>query len=155
MLKSVSKGVLRHMKMLIAAGKIFLANSKLAAAILVGATLVSFGPNAHALTYKTSGAAELFSLGNQLGTASNFDQLQVLGTQGTIDPNASTSTIKLNTLIFTAGPNAFVPANYTYSFNETVTIGGSTGTLVVPFNLSINYSDTLTIVGGTKLSILV
>ena len=65
----------------------------------------------------------------------------------------------LNELIFTAGPNAIVPANYVnqFSFTENVTIntGTSSGTAVlnVPFNLSINSSDTLTVVGGTTVSI--
>lgn len=145
------------MKMRIAASKMFLAKPKLAAVILAGATLLSFGPAAHAvpLTYSTSGAAEQFSLGNTLGIASNYDQLQILGASGTI--SSDPGTILLNTLIFTAGPNAIVPAVYNniFSFTETVTIGTGTGTLVVPFNLSINYSDTLTVVGGTTLSILV
>jgi hypothetical protein len=143
------------MRMLVAVSKLFAANPKLAATILASVTLMSFEPAANALTYSTSGAAQQFSLGDTLGTASNYDQLQILGAQGTIGPN--TSNILLNTLIFTAGPNAIVPAVYNniFSFKETVTIGTGTASLVVPFNLSINYSDTLTIVGGTKLSILV
>lgn len=143
------------MRMTIAACKMFLVNSKLAIAVLASVVFGSFGSTAHALTYSTSGSAEQFSLGNTLGIASNYDRLQVLGTQGTI--GANTRTILLNTLVFTAGPNAIAPADYNniFSFNERVTIGTGTGTLVVPFNLSINYSDTLTIVGGKTLSILV
>ena len=141
--------------MAIAAFRIFSGNSKLAVAILASVALCSFGSAARALTYSTSGSAEQFSLGNALGIASNYDRLQVLGTQGTIGTN--TNTILLNTLVFTAGPNAIAPADYNniFSFNERVTIGTGTGSLVVPFNLSINYSDTLTVVGGTKLAILV
>jgi hypothetical protein len=141
------------MRMLIAASKMFAANSKLAVAVVAGAALVSFGPAANALTYSTSGAAEQFSLGNTLGVVSNYDQLQVLGANGNIGPN--TTTILLNTLKFNVGPNAIAPADYTFSFAENVTIGGVTKQLVVPFNLSINYSDTLTIIGGTTLSFLV
>jgi hypothetical protein len=141
------------MRMLIAAARLFVAKPKFAAAVVATAGLVSFGSAANALTYSTSGAAEQFSLGNTLGIASNYDQLQVLGAQGTIGPN--TSTIFLNTLIFTVGPNAIEPANYSFSFTENVTIGGITQQLVVPFNLSINDSDTLTIAGGTALSFLV
>ena len=143
------------MRILIAVSKLVVANSKLTAAVVAGAMLMSFGPVANALTFSTSGAAKQFSLGDTLGTASNFDQLKIDGTTGTIGPN--TSTITLNTLTFTAGVNALVPAVYNnlFSFTESVTIDGSTGTLVVPFNLSINFSDILTIVGGTKLSILV
>jgi hypothetical protein len=143
------------MRMLSAVRKMVVANATLTAAVVAGVTLVSFAPAANALSYVTSGAAELFSLGDTLGTASNYDQLQVIGAQGPIGPG--TSTITLNKLIFTAGVNAIVPAVYNniFSFVETMTIGTSSGTLVVPFNLSINYSDTLTIVGGTTLSFLV
>lgn len=142
------------MKMLIAIGKMFVAKPKLAAAIVAGAALVSFGPAANALTYSTSGAAEQFSLGNTLGNASTYDQLQVLGVgPTTIGPN--TSTILLNTLKFNVGPNAIEPATYDFSFTESVTLGGVTQQLVVPFSLSINYADTLTIAGGTTLSFLV
>ena len=129
-----------------------LANLKFAAAI-VGAVLVSFGSAANALTYSTSGSPTQISLGDTIGSA--YDKLTVLGASGTISANPST--ILLNTLNFTAGVNAVIPAVYnnTFSFSETVTIGTGSGTLVVPFNLSINYSDTLTVVGGTTLSILV
>jgi hypothetical protein len=129
-----------------------LTNSKLVAAI-VGAVLGSFGSAANALTYSTSGSPTQISLGDTIG--SPYDKLTVLGASGTI--NASPSTILLNTLNFTAGVNAVIPAVYNnqFSFSETVTIGTGSGTLVVPFNLSINYSDTLTVVGGSTLSILV
>src|SRR5258706_637005 len=140
------------MRMLIAATKKFVANPKLAAAIVAGAALVSFGPTANALTYSTSGAAGQLSLGDTLGT--DFDKLDVQGASGAI---SSGSTITLNTLTFTAAVNATAAADYNniFSFVENVTIGSGSGTLTVPFNLSINYSDTLTIVGGTTLSILV
>jgi hypothetical protein len=143
------------MKMKATARKLLETNATLAAAIVAGATLVSFAPPANALSYSTTGSSTLFSLGDTIGTASNYDQLQVLGYTGTIDPN--TTSIRLNELIFTAGYNANVPADYNniFSFAESMTIGTGTGTLVVPFNLSINYSDTLTIIGGTTLSILV
>ena len=143
------------MGMIIFSGKFFSAESKsrVTAAVLAGALVLSVGSAASALTYSTSGSATQFSLGNTLGTASIYDTLQVVGTSGMIGPN--TSTITLNELIFTAGPNALVPATYNnqFSFTESVTIGTGTATLVVPFNLSINYSDTLTVVGGSKLSI--
>lgn len=146
------------MRMLNAAANMLVANSKLTAAVVAGVMLLSFGPAANALTFSTSGAAEQFSLGDTLGTLSNFDTLQIIGNSGTIGPN--TNQITLNTLKFTAGVNALVPAVYNnlFSFTESVTIdngtgGKGTGTLVVPFNLSINVSDILTIVGGTKLSI--
>jgi hypothetical protein len=133
------------------------ANSKLAAAVLAGAMLVSFGSaaNAVSLDYSTLGAPTQIKLGDAIGAASTYDWLQIQGASGKI--NADPSTILLNTLSFTAGVNAIVPAVYNgvYSFTETMKIGTGTGTLVVPFNLSINYSDTLTVVGGTKLSILV
>jgi hypothetical protein len=130
-------------------------NSRLLAAALAGAAFLAIEAPANALSYSTSGSSTLFSLGDTLGTASDYDQLQVLGTSGMI--NSNTTTITLNELIFTAGYNALVPQDYNniFSFTESMTIGTSTGTLVVPFNLSINYSDTLTIVGGTTLSILV
>jgi hypothetical protein len=132
--------------------KIVAGNSRLAAAIVAGATLVSFAPVANALTYSTSGAPAQISLGDTLGT--DFDKLDILGTSGTID--SGTTTITLNMLKFTAGVNAIVPASYkNFSFTETVNIGTGTGSLVVPFNLSINYSDTLTVIAGTTLSILV
>jgi hypothetical protein len=128
---------------------------KIGAVVIAGSALFSFAPAANALNYNTTGTSTLFSLGDAIGAASDYDQLQVLGASGTITPN--TSTILLNTLIFTAGPNAYVPADYknVFSFSESMTIGTGTGTLVVPFDLSINYSDTLTIIGGTTLSILV
>jgi hypothetical protein len=144
---------MKFVRMLVSAGKVTVTNARLVTAVLAGAVLASSASGASALTYTTSGSATQFSLGDTLGTASNYDILQVFGTAGVIGP--TTSTITLNELIFTAGPNALVPADYNnqFSFTEKITIGTSTGTLVVPFNLSINYSDTLTILGGTKISI--
>jgi hypothetical protein len=145
---------MKIVRMLISVGRVTVTNTWFVTAILAGAVLASSGPGANALTYSTSGSATQFSLGDTLGTASNFDILQVMGVKsGDITP--TTTTITLNELIFTAGPNALVPADYNnqFSFTERITIGTGTGTLVVPFNLSINYSDTLTIVGGTKISI--
>ena len=120
---------------------------------MVGVALLWSHQEASALSYSTSGSPTQISLGDTIG--SNYDQLQVLGASGTIGP--STTSIVLNTLIFTAGVNAVVPAVYNgvYSFAETVTLGTSTGNLVVPFNLNISYSDTLTIIGGTKMSFLI
>ncbi len=126
-----------------------------AAAILVAvvATSVLFAQDAHAVTYSTSGTSELFSLGDQLGTSSDYDQLMVNGVSGTL----TTGTITLNTLDFTAGVNAIVPATYTYSFDETMTVsnGGGTQTLTVPFNISINTADTISILGGNSLTFAV
>ena len=139
------------MKMLIAACKIFVANPKLAAAIVAGAALVSFGPAANALTYTTSGAATMYSLGDTLNT--QYDVLQVDAGGGSLVANTS---IQLNKLTFTAGINALVPAVNHYTFSESVTVVGTgSQTLNIPFNLSINYSDTLTILGGQTLSFLV
>ena len=117
------------------------------AAVLVAA--VWFAPDAYAITYSTSGTSELFSLGDQMGTSSDYDQLMVNGVSGTL----TTGTISLNTLDFTAGVNAYVPATYTYSFDETMTVsdGGGTQTLTVPFNISINTADTISILGGNSL----
>jgi hypothetical protein len=128
-----------------------LANSKLAATVVAGALLASFGSAANALTYSTSGlGTTLVSLGDTLHT--QYDQLQVVGVSNTtFSPG---DTILLNTLNFTAGVNALVPANYSFSFSESMTIGTSSGTLVVPFTLSIDYSDTLK-VAATTLSILI
>jgi hypothetical protein len=139
------------MRTLIAASKMFVANSKLAAAVMAGAMLVSFGSAANALTYSTTGlATPLVSLGDTLNT--QYDQLQVLGVNTTtFSPG---DTILLNTLNFTAGVNATVAAVHSYSFSESMTIGTSSGNLVVPFTLSINYSDTLK-VAATTLSILI
>jgi hypothetical protein len=139
--------------MLIATSKKLVAHSKLAAAVVAGAMLVSFGSVANALTYSTSGSLTQISLGDTIG--SPYDKLSVAGASGTIDSNPAT--ILLNTLYFTAGLNAVVPAVYNnqFSFAESVTIGTGTGNLVIPFNLNISYSDTLTVVGGTTLSILV
>jgi hypothetical protein len=131
------------------------ANSKFAAAVVTGAMLLSFGSVANALplSYSTSGSPTQLKLGDTIG--SPYDILTIAGASGTITTDPST--ILLNTLYFTAGVNATVPATYNnqFSFAETVTLGSGTGTLVVPFNLSISYSDTLTVVGGTTLSILV
>jgi hypothetical protein len=126
-------------------------NSKLAAAVVAGALLVSLGSAANALTYSTSGlGTTLVSLGDTLHT--QYDQLQVVGVSNTtFSPG---DTILLNTLNFTAGVNALVPANYSFSFSESMRIGTSSGTLVVPFTLSINYSDTLKVAAST-LSILI
>jgi hypothetical protein len=141
------------MKFSILARKMTVSNPRLTAAIFAAAMLVSFGQAANAVNYSTSGSATQFSLGDTLGTASIYDTLAVTG----VAPSQITSnTITLNQLIFTAGPNAFVPAIYNnFSFKENVTVGGVIETLVVPFNLSINTSDTLSIVGGTTLSFLV
>jgi hypothetical protein len=140
------------MKMLIRFRNLVAAPSKVAAAIVAGAMVVSFGSAANALNYSTTGSATQISLGDTLGTG--FDMLDILGAGG---PITSGSPITLNTLRFTAGVNATEPAVYNgvYSFTETVTIGSNSGILTVPFNLSINYSDTLTVVGGAQLSILV
>lgn len=115
--------------------------------------VLCFHQEASALSYSTSGSPTQIGLGDTIG--SSYDQLQVRGASGTIGP--STTSILLNTLVFTAGVNAIVPAVYNgvYSFAETVTLGTSTGNLVVPFNLNISYSDTLTIIGGTTMSFLV
>jgi hypothetical protein len=139
------------LRTLIAASKLTLLNPKLVAAVVTGASLLCFGPAANALTYSTSGlGTTLVSLGDQLHT--QYDQLQVVGVNnGTFNPGG---TILLNTLNFTAGPNALVPKDYSYSFSESMTIGTSSGTVVVPFTLSINYSDTLTI-AKTTLSVLI
>jgi hypothetical protein len=143
------------------ANNVMVANSKLAAAIVAGVILASSVPAANAVTYSTTGSATQFSLGDTLGSASNYDILQILPYSGTITGTGPT-TITLNKLIFTAGPNATVPANYInnpkFTFTESVTINTKTASgtqgLTVPFNLSINYSDTLTVVGGiTKISI--
>ena len=141
------------MRMLIAAGKMFVANPKLAAAVVASVALVSFGPAANALTYSTSGAPGQVSLGDTLGTG--YDKLDIQGASGTLGPGVNT--ITLNTLTFTAGVNASVPQDYNgiFSFTEVVTIGSGSGILTVPFNLSINYSDTLTIIKGATLSLLV
>lgn len=132
-----------------------IANATLATAIVALVTLVSFAPaaNATTITYSTSGAAELFSLGDQMGASSTDDQLIVNG----VGPAAlTTGTITLNTLDFIAGVNAYTPETYSYSFDETMTVSsggtGSTQTLTVPFNISINTADTISILGGNSLS---
>jgi len=125
----------------------------LAAALVAVAASISFAPDAYAITYSTSGTSELFSLGDQMGTASDYDQLMVNGVSGAL----TTGQITLNTLSFTAGVNAYVPATYTYSFNETMTVsnGGGTQTLTVPFNISIDTADTISILGGSSLAFTV
>jgi hypothetical protein len=132
------------------------AKAKLATAVVASAMLAFSGFSAHAITtYSTSGAQTLYSLGDTIG--SGYDQLQIQGAGGTLD--SATTSIVLNTLTFTAGVNAVVPATYNglYSFSENVTIdtgsGSNSATLTVPFNLTISYSDTLTVVGGTTISI--
>jgi hypothetical protein len=136
------------MRILIAAANIFKAHLKMAATIVAGATFLSFAPAAHAVSYNysTSGAVEPLFLGNTLG---------ILVAGGTF--GSTTNNILLNQLVFAATPGA--PATYNnLSFQEQVTIsaGGASGTqtLVVPFSLSVGSSDTLTI-AGTSLSILV
>lgn len=136
--------------------KVTAANARLVTAILAGAILSCSGFAASALTtYATSGAPTQMSLGDTIG--SSFDQLAIQGASGTLSP--STTSIVLNTLTFTAGINAIIPATYNnqFAFSETMTIntgsGSGSGTLTVPFNLAINYSDTLTVVGGSTLSI--
>ena len=125
----------------------------LAALLVAVATLVSFAPDAYAITYSTSGTSELFSLGDQMGTSSDYDQLAVNAASGTL----TTGTITLNTLDFTAGVNAYTPAAYTYSFSETMTVsnGGGTQTLTVPFNISISTADVISILGGNSLAFAV
>jgi hypothetical protein len=134
-----------------------IAKQKLATAMIAGVILSSSGLAANALTYTTSGADTLYKLGDTIGSA--YDQLAITGVSNGL---LSTGTIVLDTLTFTAGINATVPADYNngqFSFSETVTIntgpGGpsGSGTLVVPFNLMISYSDTLTVIGGTTISI--
>ena len=71
-----------------------ISKATLAAVFVAVATSVSFAPDAHAITYSTSGTSELFSLGDQMGTSSDYDQLAVTGVSGTL----STGTITLNTL---------------------------------------------------------
>ena len=127
-----------------------ISKATLAAILVAVATSVSFATDAYAITYSTSGTSELFSLGDQMGTSSDYDQLAVNGVSGTL----TTGTITLNTLDFTAGINAYVPATYTYSFSETMTVSGAAGpqTLTVPFNISINTADTISILGGNSLA---
>ena len=131
-------------------GNSLISRATLAAVFVAVATSVSFAPDAHAITYSTSGTSELFSLGDQMGTSSDYDQLAVIGVS---NATLTTGTITLNTLDFTAGVNAYVPATYTYSFSETMTVNGSGGpqNLTVPFNISINTADTVSILGGNSL----
>jgi hypothetical protein len=122
--------------------------------LVAAATVLTLGvPAAYALNYSTSGTSELFSLGDQMGSSSDYDQLIVSGVTGALN----VGTIALNQLDFIAGVNAFVPATYSYSFSETMTVssGGGTQTLTIPFNISIDYSDTLSILGGSTASFLV
>ena len=114
------------------------------AASILGASV------AGAATYTTSGAPTQTSLGDTL--QSGYDVLTIGGVTGTLVDGGS---IVLNTLSFTAGVNAYAPANYTgYSFSETLTVGSGTQQLTIPFSLGISYSDTLTIIGGQTLSFL-
>src|SRR5258708_32573342 len=103
------------MGMLNAGGNMPSGRSKVAGAIVLVSTFVSFGPAANALTYSSSGNSTQVSLGDTLGTG--FDKLAIQGTGGTI---TSDGTITLNTLVFTAGINATVPAVYDglFSFSE-------------------------------------
>ena len=114
-------------------------------AVAAGA-LVSFAPAAYAATYSTSGLSQpLTSLGDTLNT-----QFDILAVGGITDNFVDGQTINLNSLSFTAGINATVPKDYTYSIVENITInGGAPHQLTIPFNLSISYSDTLTILGTT------
>jgi hypothetical protein len=130
-----------------------------ATAVVAGIILAASAHVASALTYTTTPSTQtLTSLGDTIG--SSYDQLQIQGATGTLSANTD---IVLNTLTFTAGVNATVPATYNgvYSFSELVTInsgpGGASGsqTLIVPFNLTISYSDTLTVLGGTSVSVQV
>lgn len=139
------------MKLQIGAARYFISGLK-TVAVTFAASLF-FQQAASALTYSTSGAPTQYALGNQLGPLSNFDWLQIDPYSGTID--SSTTSIVLNKLTFTAGYNALLPAVSNGSFTETITIGGTSGSLVVPFTISINYSDMLTIIGGQKLSLQV
>jgi len=133
--------------------KLFSTHSRLATIVVTGMTIASFGSAANATPYSTSGASTQFSLGDQLGIFSVYDVLQIGGASGSINPNTD---IALNTLKFTVGPNSFFPGNYSFKFNETVTVGSTTANLTVPFNLSVGASDVLSILGGTTtLSILV
>jgi hypothetical protein len=133
-----------------------MAKTKLATAMIAGLILSSSGLAANALTYTTSGAPTQYALGDTIG--STYDQLAIQGVTTPLSLNSGT--ILLDTLTFTAGVNATVPATYNngqFSFAETVTIntgsGSNSATLTVPFNLTISYSDTLTVVGGTSISI--
>ena len=136
------------MKALMTASKMLVTNPKLVAAVVAGASLLCFGSAANALSYSTSGTS-LVSLGDTLH--SQYDQLQVVGLSGQFTDGGS---ITLNTLNFIAGPNALVPANYNYSFSESLMINGSSATVVVPFTLKIDTSDTLSI-AATTISVLI
>ena len=117
--------------------------------VMVGAALVSIAPEAHAVTYSTSGLSQpLTGLGDTIH--SGYDTLAVGGVSGLL----SEGTVDLNLLTFTAGVNALFPQDYNgvYTINETMTIGGTSLPISIPFNLSISYSDTLTVVGGTTFS---
>ena len=89
-----------------------LTNSKLAVAAVAGAMLMSFGSaaNAVSLDYSTSNSPTQIKLGDAIGNASTYDWLQIQSASGTI--TADPSTILLNTLYFTAGVNAIIPAFY-------------------------------------------
>jgi hypothetical protein len=115
------------------------------------AAFMSFAPAANAVTYSTSGAPEQFSLGDTLGSLSDYDRLIINGSSGTF----GVGPIVLNSLEFIAGVNAIVPHDYNnvFSFTESLTLSDGVGTtFTVPFNLSISYADTLTINGGTTFS---
>src|SRR5262245_28580421 len=116
------------MKLRIAARRVFIPSLKTMA--IVFAALLLFQQAASALTYSTSGAPTQYALGNQLGPLSDFDWLQIDPYSGTID--TGTTSIVLNKLTFTAGVNALVPAVSNGSFTETITIGSTSGSLLVP-----------------------
>jgi hypothetical protein len=130
----------------------FVAKTTMGVAFCAAAAVILLAPRAYALTYTTSGlAAPLVQLGDQMGNASPFDTLAVAGASGTF----AAGPITLNTLAFTAGVNAYVPAGYNYSFSEQLSLSDGSGTtLTIPFTLSINYSDTLTIAAGSSFSFL-
>jgi hypothetical protein len=126
------------------------ARAACATTFVAAAALMSFAPAANAVTYSTS-SLSLTGLGNQMGSASTYDQLIVTGIQNGAFPAASTGgQVTISNLQFIAGVNAYVPAVNNLSFSESMNLSDGAGTtLVIPFTLSINYQDTLTILGTT------
>ena len=121
------------------------------ASLLAGVAAVA-SPAANAVTFTTTGAATVFSLGaaGSYQNTSLYDQL-------TLDPvvggTFGVGQITLNLVEFNVGINADVanPVNPgTIYESMTVSDGGGTNShFPISFNLAISYSDILTIHGTT------
>ena len=98
---------------------------------------------AAAVTY-TTGTAQFNSLGDTIGSA--YDQITLGGVSGSA---TGLGTYLVNNVTFTVGLNSNTGGDYTGSFTDTATVGGSPYSYTVPYAIHISSTDSITLGGNS------